>query len=355
MESEADFLQSIAQRPFDRSLRLVFADWLQDRGDPRGDVIALAEREQISLTDRTRIRKLTRDHGMQWLGPLAGIVDASLCRFERGFPSELAVSPATQALELEALVGEVRLATVRSLAFRALSQLPRVTPFLGHPVLRSLTRLRGGASLFTQLAGFAAPFTLQAVALESWGDFAGDLAVLQRAGAATAAHRLELVTADLVTQLVSDDLRREVLESPANLRTWKEIRLLETDGVVEGAVSWLALSPVREVLRAAWAHGVAWSVVFQGVLFRLVRDEAGELARLEIDARGDGAKDLGKRVATVAAILNHERLRPSKISSVDLALPEGARLRHAERDLIRTAARRLGAIKHLSIAGEAVP
>jgi len=355
MESEADFLQSIAEHPFDRSLRLVFADWLQEHDDPRGDVIALSERDQVSLTDRTRIRKVTRDHGMEWLGPLAGIVDASLCRFERGFPSELAISPAVQAAELEELVGEVRLATVRSISFRALSQLPRVARFLGHPVLRSLTRLRGGASLFTQLAGLEVPFRLQAVALESWGDFAGDLAVLQRAPAATAAHRLELVTADLVTQLVSDDLRRELLESPSNLRTWKEIRLLETDGVVEGAVSWLALGPVRELLRASWAHGQAWSVVFQGVLFRLVRDETGELARLEIDARGDGVKDLGKRLAIIGPILNHERLRPSKITSVDLVLPEGARLRHAERDTIRQAARRLGAIKHLTIAGEAVP
>lgn len=355
MESEAAFLQSIAERPFDRALRLVFADWLLERGDPRGEAIALAEREPLSLTERTRVRKLTRDHGLAWLGPLAGIVDVSLCRFARGFPSELAVSPAAQGPELDALVGEVRLATVRSLSFRALSQLPKVARFLGHPVLRSLTRLRGGASLFAQLADLQAPFTLEAVALESWGDFAGDLAVLRGAPAAAAAPRLELATADLVTQLVSDDLRRDLLESPANLRTWKEIRLLETDGVVEGAVSWLALGPVRERLRAAWGHGVAWSVAFQGVLFSLVRDEAGELARLEVDARGDGAKDLGKRLAVVAAVLNHERLRPSKVSSVDLALPEGARLRPSERDAIRTAARRLGAVKHLTIAGEAAP
>jgi uncharacterized protein (TIGR02996 family) len=41
MSDEAAFLRAIQSRPDDDLLRLVFADWLEERGDPRGDFIRL--------------------------------------------------------------------------------------------------------------------------------------------------------------------------------------------------------------------------------------------------------------------------------------------------------------------------
>jgi uncharacterized protein (TIGR02996 family) len=43
MPSEASFLQAIAAAPEDRSVRLVYADWLEDRDDPRAELIRIEE------------------------------------------------------------------------------------------------------------------------------------------------------------------------------------------------------------------------------------------------------------------------------------------------------------------------
>ena len=37
MSEEAAFLEAIAKHPQDRTARLVFADWLQERDDPRAE------------------------------------------------------------------------------------------------------------------------------------------------------------------------------------------------------------------------------------------------------------------------------------------------------------------------------
>lgn len=42
--SEAGFLQDILAAPKDTALRLIYADWLEDRGDARGDLIRVSER-----------------------------------------------------------------------------------------------------------------------------------------------------------------------------------------------------------------------------------------------------------------------------------------------------------------------
>lgn len=41
MSEEAGFLHAIKTRPGDRTARLVYADWLDERGDPRGDFVRL--------------------------------------------------------------------------------------------------------------------------------------------------------------------------------------------------------------------------------------------------------------------------------------------------------------------------
>jgi uncharacterized protein (TIGR02996 family) len=41
MDAEAGFIESIRERSDDRSRWLVFADWLEERGDPRGELIRL--------------------------------------------------------------------------------------------------------------------------------------------------------------------------------------------------------------------------------------------------------------------------------------------------------------------------
>jgi uncharacterized protein (TIGR02996 family) len=71
---EAAFLQAILATPNDLSLRLVFADWLEERGDPRGELLRLTHTltQEIDVPKRakleTRLRRLLRE-GVQPIGP----------------------------------------------------------------------------------------------------------------------------------------------------------------------------------------------------------------------------------------------------------------------------------------------
>jgi uncharacterized protein (TIGR02996 family) len=84
MTTEAELLAQIYADPLADGPRLVYADVLQMRGDPRGELIAL----QILHRDTPRERELLAEHGKEWLGRLAEVVDLrpdSQTTFERGF------------------------------------------------------------------------------------------------------------------------------------------------------------------------------------------------------------------------------------------------------------------------------
>lgn len=71
--------------PYDDAPRLVYADYLMERGDPEGEFIALQCRRSRSGAMAThRERKLARRMTQRWRDRIAGMVD----RFElwRGFP-----------------------------------------------------------------------------------------------------------------------------------------------------------------------------------------------------------------------------------------------------------------------------
>src|SRR5438045_2136910 len=88
--TEADLLAAIAAAPDDDAPRLVYADWLQDRGDARGELIAadvrcwalppFADGRDDALRRRA---ELLRAHGAAWLAPLEAAGFANL-RFRRG-------------------------------------------------------------------------------------------------------------------------------------------------------------------------------------------------------------------------------------------------------------------------------
>jgi uncharacterized protein (TIGR02996 family) len=77
--SRADFLTAIYADPDDMALRQVFADWLQERGDPRGELIALQLAGDRTPAVRRREAKLLSDHGSAW----AGILDRVLRKQDR--------------------------------------------------------------------------------------------------------------------------------------------------------------------------------------------------------------------------------------------------------------------------------
>ena len=79
MSDEQRLLAAIVEAPDDDAPRLVYADWLQSRGDPRGEFIQL--QCQLAATpddDRRRAmriaeNKLLAAHGKAWLAPLVDL------------------------------------------------------------------------------------------------------------------------------------------------------------------------------------------------------------------------------------------------------------------------------------------
>jgi len=74
MHDESTFLQAMQQHPDDTALRLVFADWLEERGDPRGELIRLLHTltPSVEVPDRSRLEDRLRSllaSGVQPVGP----------------------------------------------------------------------------------------------------------------------------------------------------------------------------------------------------------------------------------------------------------------------------------------------
>jgi uncharacterized protein (TIGR02996 family) len=76
-----ELFAAVHAAPQDDEPRTVLADALQQRGDPRGEFIAL----QLQRRDVDRQRELIAAHGQAWIGRLAQFVMPGRRRFGRGF------------------------------------------------------------------------------------------------------------------------------------------------------------------------------------------------------------------------------------------------------------------------------
>jgi len=81
---ETTLLDAIYANLDDDVPRLVYADWLQQRGDPRGELIALQLRATDTRGQRQRERQLLAGSPRSWLGPLAHVLVSDI-EFGRGF------------------------------------------------------------------------------------------------------------------------------------------------------------------------------------------------------------------------------------------------------------------------------
>jgi uncharacterized protein (TIGR02996 family) len=102
MSDEEGFLRTIIDNPDDDAPRLIFADWLEERGDLRGEFIRIqCALTRLAIGDERRpdlIRReqaLQVEHGETWLGPLKLLVKG--WQFRRGFV-ESATLPGRQFL-----------------------------------------------------------------------------------------------------------------------------------------------------------------------------------------------------------------------------------------------------------------
>jgi uncharacterized protein (TIGR02996 family) len=133
-ESVEHLFRAVYETPTDDGLRVVLADALIERNDPRGELINV----QLSLVSdpddralRAREKELIDAHGRGWLGELAPILMAEF-RFERGFLAACKIDNA-KLDRVRKLVGNPLWATVAELEGSALIALD--------PVMRSLRSL----------------------------------------------------------------------------------------------------------------------------------------------------------------------------------------------------------------------
>lgn len=110
------FLQAILENPDDDTPRLIYADWLEERGDPRGEFIRIqCHLATMSADDERRSRleqherELLAHHQDRWLGELRPLLSGWM--FRRGFLDSITV-PAATYMQREAIP---RPATVRSI------------------------------------------------------------------------------------------------------------------------------------------------------------------------------------------------------------------------------------------------
>lgn len=98
MTQDDTFLRAIIENPNDDTPRLIYADWLDERGDPRGEFIRVqCLLASMSASDERRLpleqleRQLLERHQDAWLGSLRPLL--ARWSFQRGFLDRVAVTP----------------------------------------------------------------------------------------------------------------------------------------------------------------------------------------------------------------------------------------------------------------------
>jgi uncharacterized protein (TIGR02996 family) len=85
-ETGARLLEAVLDKPDDDGNRLVYADWLLERGDPRGELIQLQFKRHeggLGPGEAKQERALLKAHAAKWIGAVALV--AKDLHFERGF------------------------------------------------------------------------------------------------------------------------------------------------------------------------------------------------------------------------------------------------------------------------------
>jgi uncharacterized protein (TIGR02996 family) len=155
--TDADFLQHILAHPDDDAPRLIYADWLEERGDPRGEFIrvqcelAAMHRYDPRRTDlEDRDNTLLKKHARRWAEPLLRYVKR--LEFRRGFVERISVS-ADLFLDQARYLFEA--APIRHLHLgKPRDQMPRLVscPYLAGIQVLSLVSGKLGSTRIAQLA-----------------------------------------------------------------------------------------------------------------------------------------------------------------------------------------------------------
>ena len=238
--TEAELLRAIREAPEDDGARLVYADWLLERDDPRGELIQL----QLARTTRTlsteeqeRELALIKQHAKAWIGePSAAVAQlinslgtglspknvSSGVRFDRGFAASFPLIPPPwgqmSAGKLRKLCGHPAFATVADFTIGAhyarnfeIGTWP-IVAFLADPSLRGLRRLALPTVLIPELA--RGPHASQITWLETT-DYQNATAMTAAIDACTKLPALEVLAINAV------DREESMASDPKVVATWQ--------------------------------------------------------------------------------------------------------------------------------------
>ena len=116
MTSEAALWQAIYAAPDDDAPRAVLADVLQERGDPRGELIALQLREHAGHASAEAIARATRlvkELGVRWLGNLHPIT--RYATMQRGFLHRVMFANISATTDRDRLLADPAFGTVEEI------------------------------------------------------------------------------------------------------------------------------------------------------------------------------------------------------------------------------------------------
>lgn len=355
MEREPELLALIAARPEDRTARGLYADWLLDQGDPRGEVISLGLKGELSLTERRRVLNLTARLGRRWLGPVGELVDHSYSRFEGGFPVGLTFQAAPADERWVACGQDPRLATVKSVHFPGQTYPGLSAPmsaFLRAGGLKGLAQVTGAIGFLEELSLLELPFRLEALGVSAWGTFRREQERMFWLTRFAHVATLGLLSEEFINGHTAREIRSRIagpLAGGAPAR-FERVSLISRYGNLEGVVAWLTLGPERNLLEQRWSWGQTWSISYLGVRYTLVRSATG-FDELKVDPVTElGTLDLGPRLATAFAVVS--QLRAAALRTLDVVLPEDLKLTAGEKDELRAAARRLRGVTSLRLGGQ---
>lgn len=147
--NEQELLAGVHAAPEDDAPRLVYADYASAIGDPRGEFIALQfahAQGRGSRASKKREKELLSAHALEWLGPLAPVVNKTGLEYRRGFPDTVVFRPNNRG-QVEKLVGHPAWSTVRVIHMESCWPYQEVADAMVlSPAFRSLRELRGFSS-----------------------------------------------------------------------------------------------------------------------------------------------------------------------------------------------------------------
>jgi uncharacterized protein (TIGR02996 family) len=138
-------LAAIYADPADTSRRLVYADFLAERGDPRGEFISLQCNRAPDAKPSKRERELLKNYGREWLGALDSGLRKQGVLYRRGFPAEGRECANDEQLKSPAW------ATFEAIELDASTWGKRAVSFLDRPELDAVERLYLDAELASLL------------------------------------------------------------------------------------------------------------------------------------------------------------------------------------------------------------